>query len=86
MFLFQVNLWNFGILSQQVCKKRSKAAGSLKSPNTATLRSTKHFKHVRLIPLNDIKRVFDVKDSEGNNEGTVCALISINIIFNLVPS
>lgn len=48
----------------EVCKKRSKAAGSLKSPNPGS----KHFKHVRLIPLSDIKRVFDVQDREGNNE------------------
>ncbi|XP_034239333.1 protein ECT2-like isoform X1 [Thrips palmi] len=52
----------------EVCKKRSKAGGSLKSPNTATLRNTKHFKHVRLIPLSDIKRVFDVQDREGVTE------------------
>ncbi|KAJ1528628.1 hypothetical protein ONE63_007023 [Megalurothrips usitatus] len=54
----------------EVCKKRSKAAGSLKSPNPGS----KHFKHVRLIPLSDIKRVFDVQDREGNNEENMFAL------------
>ncbi|XP_026285148.1 protein ECT2 isoform X2 [Frankliniella occidentalis] len=56
----------------EICKKRSKGT-SLKSPNTATLRSCKHFKHVRLIPLSDIKRVFDV-EREGNNEENIFAL------------
>ncbi|KDR08513.1 protein ECT2 [Zootermopsis nevadensis] len=54
----------------EVCKKRSKAFNSLKSPNTtSTLPSTKlsngkPFKHIRLVPLSNIKRVIDIKEGE----------------------
>ncbi|CAH1975798.1 unnamed protein product [Acanthoscelides obtectus] len=53
----------------EVCKKKSKAY-TLKSPSTVggSLQSKpppKPFKHVRLIPLNTIKRVIDVTEAEG---------------------
>ncbi|XP_039295848.1 protein ECT2 isoform X4 [Nilaparvata lugens] len=53
----------------EICKKRSKAfSNSLKSPNTAggtaKLAGCKSYKHIRLMPLSTIKRVFDVKETE----------------------
>ncbi|RZF33057.1 hypothetical protein LSTR_LSTR007973 [Laodelphax striatellus] len=53
----------------EICKKRSKAfSNSLKSPNTAggtaKLGGCKSYKHIRLMPLSTIKRVFDVKETE----------------------
>lgn len=53
----------------------------MKSPNAASLRNTKHFKHVRLIPLSDIKRVFDVQDREGITEGKFLCLECSNVSF-----
>ncbi|XP_018334943.1 protein ECT2, partial [Agrilus planipennis] len=52
----------------EVCKKRSKAFNSLKSPNTVNgfhqKSTTKPFKHVKLMPLSTIKRVIDIKETE----------------------
>ncbi|VEN56703.1 unnamed protein product [Callosobruchus maculatus] len=53
----------------EVCKKKSKAY-TLKSPSTVggSLQNkpfAKPFKHVRLMPLNTIKRVIDVTEAEG---------------------
>ncbi|KAJ9589806.1 hypothetical protein L9F63_027933, partial [Diploptera punctata] len=53
----------------EVCKKRSKAFNSLKSPNTtSTLHSAKlsgkPFKHIRLIHLSNIKRVVDIRETD----------------------
>lgn len=51
----------------EVCKKRSKAFNSAKSPNTINgLRknSIKPYKHVKLMSLNTIKRVIDIKETE----------------------
>uniref|UniRef100_A0A1B6JGD0 Protein ECT2 n=1 Tax=Homalodisca liturata TaxID=320908 RepID=A0A1B6JGD0_9HEMI len=48
----------------EVCKKRSKAFNSLKSPNTTKLSNGKSFKHVRLMPLSHIKRVIDITETE----------------------
>ncbi|XP_054271163.1 protein ECT2-like isoform X4 [Macrosteles quadrilineatus] len=53
----------------EVCKKRSKAFNSLKSPNTAKLNGQDKtrpasFKHVRLMPLSHIKMVIDITETE----------------------
>lgn len=52
----------------EVCKKRSKAFNTLKSPNTLNgfhqRSTTKPYKHVKLMPLNCIKRVIDIKETE----------------------
>lgn len=56
--------------TMEVCKKRSKTFNSLKSPNTtsslhsAKLSSVKPFKHVRLMPLTHIKKVFDIRETD----------------------
>lgn len=53
----------------EVCKKRSKAL-TLKSPNTVGVNGLYHktnikpYKHVKLMPLNTIKRVIDIKETE----------------------
>ncbi|PSN46974.1 hypothetical protein C0J52_11128 [Blattella germanica] len=53
-----------------VCKKRSKAFNSLKSPNTtsslhsAKLSNGKPYKHIRLMPLSNIKRVIDIRETD----------------------
>ncbi|KAK5647138.1 hypothetical protein RI129_005602 [Pyrocoelia pectoralis] len=52
----------------EVCKKRSKAFNTLKSPNTVNgyhqKSTTKPYKHVKLMPLSHIKRVIDIKETE----------------------
>ncbi|KAF5277685.1 hypothetical protein FQR65_LT03665 [Abscondita terminalis] len=52
----------------EVCKKRSKAFNTLKSPNTVNgyhpKSTTKPYKHVKLLPLSHIKRVIDIKETE----------------------
>nr|XP_023015311.1 protein ECT2 isoform X2 [Leptinotarsa decemlineata] len=53
----------------EVCKKKSKAFNSLKSPSTVggSLQSkpnAKPYKHVKLMALNTIKRVIDIKETE----------------------
>lgn len=51
-----------------MCKKRSKAFNTLKSPNTVNglhqKSTTKPYKHVKLISLSTIKRVIDIKETE----------------------
>ncbi|XP_026467941.1 protein ECT2-like isoform X2 [Ctenocephalides felis] len=44
----------------EVCKKRSKAFNSLKSPNAIG----KPYKHVKLMPLSHVKRVIDIHETE----------------------
>ncbi|KAG5896616.1 hypothetical protein JTB14_009526 [Gonioctena quinquepunctata] len=54
----------------EVCKKKSKAFNSLKSPSAGgggSLQNrpiTKPYKHVKLMALNTIKRVIDIKETE----------------------
>lgn len=53
----------------EVCKKKSKAFNSLKSPSGGgSLQSnkpmTKPYKHVKLMALNTIKRVIDIKETD----------------------
>ncbi|XP_046392945.1 protein ECT2 isoform X2 [Ischnura elegans] len=53
----------------EVCKKRSKAFGSMKSPSTNSLHSirlnsVKPYKHVKLIPLSSVRKVVDIKETE----------------------
>ncbi|CAG9830214.1 unnamed protein product [Diabrotica balteata] len=58
----------------EVCKKKSKAFNSLKSPSTVTTAGVggslqnrqliKPYKHIRLMALNTIKRVIDIKETE----------------------
>uniref|UniRef100_A0A1Y1K8R5 Protein ECT2 n=1 Tax=Photinus pyralis TaxID=7054 RepID=A0A1Y1K8R5_PHOPY len=52
----------------EVCKKRSKAFNTLKSPNTVNgyhqKSTSKPYKHVKLMPLSHIKRVIDIKETE----------------------
>ncbi|KAL1140293.1 hypothetical protein AAG570_000225, partial [Ranatra chinensis] len=51
----------------EVCKKRSKAFNSMKSPNTANvgkLTNIKPYKHIKLLPLSTIKRVIDIKETD----------------------
>ncbi|CAG9853619.1 unnamed protein product [Phyllotreta striolata] len=59
----------------EVCKKKSKTFNSLKSPSTVTAgvsvggslqnrQLSKPYKHIRLLALNTIKRVIDIKETE----------------------
>ncbi|XP_072379786.1 protein ECT2 isoform X1 [Diabrotica undecimpunctata] len=58
----------------EVCKKKSKAFNSLKSPSTVTTAGVggslqnrqliKPYKHIRLMALNTIKRVIDIKETD----------------------
>ncbi|KAF4533316.1 hypothetical protein B566_EDAN004437 [Ephemera danica] len=53
----------------EVCKKRSKAFGSLRSPSVTSLHSSKlpamkSYKHVKLLPLPNIKRILEIKETE----------------------
>lgn len=52
----------------EVCKKRSKAFNTMKSPNTVNgyhqKSTSKPYKHVKLMPLSHIKRVIDIKETE----------------------
>lgn len=60
LFLFSDHL--------EICKKKSKAFNTLKSPSVATHQqsknSTKLYKHVELIPLSAIKKVFDISETD----------------------
>lgn len=57
--------------SLEVCKKRSRAFGTVKSPgsgglnalNSTKVQTTKPYKHLKLMPLNAIKSVIDVSDN-----------------------
>lgn len=53
----------------EVCKKRSKAFNTLKSPNTVNgfhsgKASAKPYKHVSMMALNTIKRVIDIRETD----------------------
>ncbi|XP_043486043.1 protein ECT2 isoform X3 [Polistes fuscatus] len=54
----------------EICKKRSKAFNSLKSPNTANglhsakLSQGKPYKHIKLLPLSTIRKVVDIRETE----------------------
>ncbi|KAM3966479.1 LOW QUALITY PROTEIN: epithelial cell transforming 2 pebble [Aphomia sociella] len=51
--------------TMEVCKKRSKAFNS-KSPTngTGTMRSSKPYRHISLMPLSTVKRVVDIREAE----------------------
>ena len=55
----------------EICKKRSKAFNSLKSPNTANglhsakLSQGKPYKHIRMLSLSTIKKVVDIRETDG---------------------
>ncbi|XP_068904780.1 protein ECT2 isoform X4 [Tenebrio molitor] len=49
----------------EVCKKKSKAFNNPKSPSgVSSLQRPKLYKHVKLLPLNTIKKVIDIKETE----------------------
>lgn len=50
----------------EVCKKKSKTFNNAKSPTGSvnSLQRPKLYKHVKLIPLNTIKKVIDIKETE----------------------
>lgn len=53
--------------SVEICKRKSRSFNNAKSPSgTSSLQRpiVKPYKHVRLLPLNTIKKVIDVKESE----------------------
>ncbi|CAL1675191.1 unnamed protein product [Lasius platythorax] len=55
----------------EICKKRSKAFNSLKSPNTinglqsSKLNQGKPYKHIKMLSLSAIRKVVDIRESEG---------------------
>lgn len=55
----------------EICKKRSKAFNSLKSPNTinglqsSKLSQGKPYKHITMLPLNTIRKVVDIRETAG---------------------
>ncbi|XP_029174380.1 protein ECT2 isoform X2 [Nylanderia fulva] len=55
----------------EICKKRSKAFNSLKSPNTingfqsSKLSQGKPYKHIKMLSLSAIRKVVDIRESEG---------------------
>ncbi|XP_044266147.1 protein ECT2 isoform X4 [Tribolium madens] len=50
----------------EVCKKKSKTFNNAKSPTGSvnSLQRPKLYKHVKLLPLNTIKKVIDIKETE----------------------
>ncbi|XP_017768682.1 PREDICTED: protein ECT2 isoform X2 [Nicrophorus vespilloides] len=52
----------------EICKKRSKAFNTMKSPNTVNglhkNSASKPYKHIKLMSLSNIKRVIDIKETE----------------------
>ncbi|RZC41319.1 RhoGEF domain containing protein, partial [Asbolus verrucosus] len=49
----------------EVCKKKSKAFNNPKSPGgVSSIQRQKLYKHVKLVPLNTIKKVVDIKETE----------------------
>ncbi|XP_076645872.1 protein ECT2-like isoform X6 [Halictus rubicundus] len=54
----------------EICKKRSKAFNSLKSPNTANglhatkLSQGKPYKHIKMLSLSTIKKVVDIRETD----------------------
>lgn len=56
----------------EICKKRSRALNSLKSPNdranglhSAKLSQGKPYKHLRMLSLSNIKKVVDIRETDG---------------------
>lgn len=55
----------------EICKKRSKAFNSLKSPNmtnglhSVKLNQGKPYKHIKMLSLSAVKKVVDVPETEG---------------------
>ncbi|XP_025268888.1 protein ECT2 isoform X3 [Camponotus floridanus] len=55
----------------EICKKRSKAFNSLKSPNTinglqsSKLNQGKLYKHIKMLSLSTIRKVVDIRETEG---------------------
>lgn len=55
----------------EICKKRSKAFNSMKSPNTVngvhTVKTgqVKIYKHIKMLSLSTVKKVFDIKETDG---------------------
>lgn len=55
----------------EICKKRSKAFNSLKSPKEANglhpskLSQGKPYKHIRMLSLSTIKKVVDIRETDG---------------------
>lgn len=56
----------------EICKKRSKAFNSMKSPNTVggmhsvKMGSGKPYKHIKMLSLTTLKKVYDIRETEGN--------------------
>uniref|UniRef100_A0A0C9QGU7 ECT2_0 protein n=1 Tax=Fopius arisanus TaxID=64838 RepID=A0A0C9QGU7_9HYME len=56
--------------TMEICKKRSKAFNSLKSPNmanglhTAKLSQGKPYKHIKMLSLSTIKKVVDIRETD----------------------
>ncbi|XP_014215681.1 protein ECT2 isoform X3 [Copidosoma floridanum] len=54
----------------EICKKRSKAFNSMKSPNTVnglhSLKTSqgKLYKHIKMLSLSTVKKVFDIRETE----------------------
>lgn len=55
----------------EICKKRSKAFNSLKSPNTinglqsSKLSQGKPYKHIKMLSLSTIRKVVDIRETDG---------------------
>lgn len=55
----------------EICKKRSKAFNSLKSPNTINglqsikLSQGKPYKHIKMLSLSTIRKVVDIRETDG---------------------
>lgn len=55
----------------EICKKRSKAFNSLKSPNTINglqsikLSQGKPYKHIKMLSLSTIRKVVDMRENDG---------------------
>lgn len=55
---------------QQICKKKSKY-NSIKSPSRANLhaiRAIKSYKHLEMMSLGHIKRIVDIRETEGGQK------------------
>lgn len=55
----------------EICKKRSKAFNSMKSPNTVNglhsvkISQVKPYKHIKMLSLSTVKKVVDIRETEG---------------------
>lgn len=56
----------------EICKKRSKAFNSMKSPNTVnglhtgkSMTQGKPYKHIKMLSLSTVKKVYDIRETEG---------------------